>query len=1488
MKKDRYRIYIIISLFICMFAISFLDSPNKNTDVFGLQTSTSNYLFNGKEYDITLDDIYDDEDLSKVYTGANFQTVFLENDTTILSEAVSNVNNSEHTHPSNTDVSMTKGTFDNADNMKVDDDSNSVFTSPIGGKYPSIYFSYNSFEEEVGITDTDLVMCDAMSAGTSLSIIDSLDGHSTVQRFLRTASGWNNFHDVMAGQASGTIEFWTRVEVLGYVGFALLMGGDGGWQMNFYFHNDGQMWYSDGGTNRILQAYVINTWYHVRIDFEFGSGGYLGLGADKWQVTINDGDSTTGERTMLNPGTELHTMYFRSGHSAIYSFYLDAVGYTWDGYTPGDNLVSNAVEIDAGISSPDISEYENDGLLSLNVITSHYTNISTAVSMNLWNYDTTSWTNLGSSTKTSEFRNEYAITVNINDYFSPSGSVLFSYNTSYAGSHAIITDYIEFLLVYKMDLTHSITFETNGLWKYRWELIGSLQYTDWTFFEVVDPEPNLHAVSSSNVATRWILQEASLTPIEDFNDDINTDYWSIGDVSNIYFNYTADVDDDAYVFPDFPTQNTGTAHSIFVHQAGYDSIAYFNFPEADSNYLFDNQTGTTQLKLWMKQSVNTLDLIIGCYNTTIFDESTLIYNNAPSSIDLQSSREVSGVSSGWTNFSISPYISNYYLIKFLNPELNDGGQYEEYWSKEGEIAMSEDSSKIFRPYVNKNFFGSGYMYIQTDTTETISLSSQDYGSHSTLSSGDYFEVDLQTSSDSQIDLILLKDGVVNKTLTLIQSGNTNFGRQTVQIGVSEELEFDQLKISSTFEDTDNIKTYDIKTFKYTISGDYQDFYISPNNQRSVYLSPETYNLRVFEEGTKKIDTDIVITSSDYYYVYQPTATFQCRLTLHSVEGINLDITDFHILVNRSNGGSYSEFSLLGNTFYVDEGTMIYFEVSDRFDNLIDEFQQVASDYIDLELEVYSLKIKNLMEQQTTVDINGTQTFPVLSGELIEYILSKNYYEIGYYDMDNDYRQFLIYLDSNQAFELNRSKICFLSYADQQGNHLSFDNYKTYINDTMIYEQIFYEDAGDDVNITITDRYDFQVYSGVYSVLSGDNYIPITLTMYSLKVMNQQEIFNWINISRDPNYYDSPNYWSEWIAPNEIIEFKLFVGYYKINLTNNENSGSSFYAYTLSGDDILLLSSDNIISNVIYNIENVNTTIGNQITNVQIDLTNQNSDINNTIINIEINLDSVNSSLDTLLINQNTQLNFISNNISDIFIWIDTNFTSLQNNITTSFIDLSTDVYLINDTIYTAVIGVEASLNIINTTISGNLSLAIQQNAFLTSLLQLTLFSDLLNWTDASYNTTFIEDQIDVWTIINDFRNTSAIIELLYNNITDSLLLSAQSTIEQYLPAEGVEYRVWSVEDEKYLDDWQPLPDNMTIDFGFFEEIVPDIPDFYIDDMWLQIILIIVIFSCIIAFVIWIAVRFNKRNKSNKRKLYKQVSKGRDVEAEYYRGKETPF
>ena len=167
--------------------------------------------------------------------------------------------------------------------------------------------------------------------------------------------------------------------------------------------------------------------------------------------------------------------------------------------------------------------------------------------------------------------------------------------------------------------------------------------------------------------------------------------------------------------------------------------------------------------------------------------------------------------SAWSYTGISYYLGE--LDTYPTDIIWDGM----YW-----WMLGYENSRVYKygpKFCNiyKNYFGNGYTYMQTNTTETIALRSVDYGTRYNLSKYYYFEVEFETNSDSQIDLILLKDGIINKTLILSQSGNTNFSQRTIQIFLDENAEFDQLKVSGTLEDTDYVKIYDIKVKKDVIA-----------------------------------------------------------------------------------------------------------------------------------------------------------------------------------------------------------------------------------------------------------------------------------------------------------------------------------------------------------------------------------------------------------------------------------------------------------------------------------------------------------------------------------------------------------------------------------------------------------------------------------------------------------------------------------------------
>ena len=411
--------------------------------------------------------------------------------------------------------------------------------------------------------------------------------------------------------------------------------------------------------------------------------------------------------------------------------------------------------------------------------------------------------------------------------------------------------------------------------------------------------------------------------------------------------------------------------------------------------------------------------------------------------------------------------------------------------------------------ISKNYYGSGYTYIQTNTTESISLLSSTYATNYSLSSGDYFEVDFQTTSDSQIDLILLSDDVVQKTLTLSPSGNTDFTQHTAQIIIDEDVEFDQLKISSTFEDTNYVRIYDIKTYQVIITGDSADFYLGSKRSKLIILEPYNYSLNIYEEGIKKVEKVIELTYDILYQeIYQPIGIIECRVSLFSIDNIYLNFNEFRISVNRSLNGEYIVFWLLTNLFYVDKYTTLNFTIYDKFDAYIDSIIKVADFFIDLYPEVYYLTIKNIMEKKTTLLLNTTNSYELLSQESIEFILPKGYYKLDWTDELGDAFDMIIYLDENSAYELNSSYYSvyfalfnfdglgldpnlFRFYVNGLRKDFGFNKLERDINNIKVMD--YFNASLFDSNIDLSGFTEYNIFVEVYTMIIYNNYsFPIKL------------------------------------------------------------------------------------------------------------------------------------------------------------------------------------------------------------------------------------------------------------------------------------------------------------------------------------------------------------------------------------------------------------
>ncbi|MGB5912593.1 MAG: hypothetical protein WBH31_15480 [Promethearchaeia archaeon] len=172
----------------------------------------------------------------------------------------------------------------------------------------------------------------------SIVAIPKLDGHDNVIAFNHLFSSYlydiklNKFFD---SQKRGTIEWWMRTDnpnhktILG-IGSNVMMA---------FSHNQ-IAYYTNGWFYTGIPVYE-NTWYHLRIDFECGSGGYMGLSANSWDAYVN-GVKFASSKSFSETITSIDFIYIAMkyvGGDIFLHSYFDGIGFSWDSdYEIGRNL----------------------------------------------------------------------------------------------------------------------------------------------------------------------------------------------------------------------------------------------------------------------------------------------------------------------------------------------------------------------------------------------------------------------------------------------------------------------------------------------------------------------------------------------------------------------------------------------------------------------------------------------------------------------------------------------------------------------------------------------------------------------------------------------------------------------------------------------------------------------------------------------------------------------------------------------------------------------------------------------------------------------------------------------------------------------------------------------------------------------------------------------------------------------------------------------
>ncbi|MFX1390605.1 MAG: hypothetical protein ACFE9Z_11115 [Promethearchaeota archaeon] len=220
------------------------------------------------------------------------------------------------------------------------------FHEPMEGYYPATY----GFENDEENTDPD--EWTTIEEGGQINVKDLINGHKKVVEIYDTSSSSEpEVYNVFTPQTSGTIEYWVcSDDVSKATMFNLLddqatsfYGGSVGTvaldEDKIRYH-DATYWHDT------TKTVYDNTWYHIKIEFECGTGYYKELAPKTWRFYI-DGEPF-GDFEFFNDINNVAQVWFYTYWGDWnYHIYLDAVGYSWDSnYNNGDNRYEGILLVD--------------------------------------------------------------------------------------------------------------------------------------------------------------------------------------------------------------------------------------------------------------------------------------------------------------------------------------------------------------------------------------------------------------------------------------------------------------------------------------------------------------------------------------------------------------------------------------------------------------------------------------------------------------------------------------------------------------------------------------------------------------------------------------------------------------------------------------------------------------------------------------------------------------------------------------------------------------------------------------------------------------------------------------------------------------------------------------------------------------------------------------------------------------------------------------
>ncbi len=217
---------------------------------------------------------------------------------------------------------------------------NKTHTEPDSGYFPATYGFEN---DEDGVIPDGWVDAKESPSMTN-EIINGMGSHKKILRMdkANTYGSSNNIINIFNTIPEfGTLEFWICTnDVSKGTDWNFFIEGGASTDHVFSVGIDSNMLHCYNGTEplALLLGANNNEWYHIRVDFECGTGLYMGITQFHYRVFINGQDY--GDFPFVNNHNYLYRIRIHQNwRYSNYISYTDAIGYSWDhNYNIGDNF----------------------------------------------------------------------------------------------------------------------------------------------------------------------------------------------------------------------------------------------------------------------------------------------------------------------------------------------------------------------------------------------------------------------------------------------------------------------------------------------------------------------------------------------------------------------------------------------------------------------------------------------------------------------------------------------------------------------------------------------------------------------------------------------------------------------------------------------------------------------------------------------------------------------------------------------------------------------------------------------------------------------------------------------------------------------------------------------------------------------------------------------------------------------------------------------